>query len=64
MNDQEIRTKAIEISAMLCAHATAAIIVHGGLGDINELAPFGLVGDIEKYIRTGEVPEPIKVKKS
>jgi len=64
MNDHEIRAKAVEVSVMMCTHFTSALIVHSGLQNVNEIAPFALVEDIEKYIRTGEVPEPIKVKKS
>jgi hypothetical protein len=64
MNDQEIRAKAVEVSVMMCTHFTSALIVHSGLQNVNEIAPFALVEDIEKYIRTGEIPESIKVKKS
>jgi uncharacterized membrane protein len=63
MNDREIRSKSVEISVMMCAHVTSALIVYGGLQSVNEIAPFALVNDIEKYICTGEVPEPIIVKK-
>lgn len=63
MNDIEIRVKAAEISVMMCAHVTSALIVYGGLQNVTEIVPFALVEDIEKYIRTGEVPKPIIVKK-
>lgn len=62
LTDMEIRMKACELSVNICAAMSSAIIINGGLKNLNEIAPFGLVSDIEKYIRTGKIPEPIKVK--
>jgi hypothetical protein len=56
----EIRMKAIELSVTMCAHITAATIEHHGLDQLREVIPFALVEDIEMYIRTGEIPIPIK----
>jgi len=61
-NDMEIRMKAAELSFQLCAAFTSATIINGGLKNLNEIAPFGLVEDIEKYIRTGEYPKPMKME--
>jgi hypothetical protein len=54
--------KACELSFHLCAALSAATINHGGLKKLSVIAPFGMVKDIEKYIRTGEHPEHIKLE--
>jgi|WetSurMetagenome_2_1015567.scaffolds.fasta_scaffold265161_3 hypothetical protein len=64
MDDYEIRAKAAEISANLTAHVVAGIVVHDGFGSLTELDPLRLAPDIERYIRTGTVPDAIKVKKT
>ena len=58
----EIRIKACEISFRLCGAISSAMIVNAGVKNLNEIAPFGLVNDIEKYIRTGEIPVPIRME--
>lgn len=63
MDEYEIRAKSAEISANLTAHLVAAVVVHGGLGSLNELDPLRAAPDIEEYIRTGKVPDAIKVRK-
>jgi len=60
----EIRMKAIELSVMMCAHITAAMIEHHGLNQLNEIAPYALVEEIETYILTGVIPKPIIVERS
>jgi len=64
MDDYEIRAKAAEISANLTAHTISAVIIHGGLGNLNEIDPLRLAPEIEEYIRTGKVPDAIIVKKT
>jgi hypothetical protein len=63
MDEFEIRAKAAEISVNLTAHVVAAVVVHGGLGNLNELDPLRIAPEIEEYIRTGKVPDAIKVEK-
>lgn len=63
MDEFEIRAKAAEIAANLTAHVVAGIVIHSGLGSLNELDPLRLAPEIEEYIRTGKVPDAIKVKK-
>jgi hypothetical protein len=64
LTDEEIRLKAVEISFYSCAIITGAAIQKVGLENLNEVAPFGSVKDIEKYVKTGEHPKPIKIVKT
>jgi len=61
LTDMEIRMKACELSVQMCASLSSALVINGGLKNLREMSPFGMVKDIEKYIKTGEYPEPYKV---
>jgi hypothetical protein len=66
MDVDEVRAKAAELSMMFSAHVTAALVMRGGIGEkdgITELSPLALAPQIEEYIRTGKLPEPIPVTK-
>jgi putative heme iron utilization protein len=62
MDLDEIRAKSAEISVNMCAHMTAAFINKHGAESLSVLEPLGLAKEIEEYIRTGKIPEPIEVK--
>jgi len=64
MDEFEIRAKAAEIAVNLTAHIAGAAVIHGGLGNLSELDPLRIAPDIERYIRIGEIPDAIKVKKA
>jgi hypothetical protein len=65
MDSDEVRAKAAELSMMFSAHVTAALVRKSGIGGegITELSPLALAPQIEEYIRTGKLPEPIPVTK-
>jgi len=63
MDTDEVRAKAAELSITMSAHVTSAMIVHGGLQSVNEIAPLALAPEIEEYIRMGKLPKPIPVTK-
>lgn len=59
MDEIEIRIKAAEIALHYASRVTSAMIIANGISNITELSPLGIVDDVEKYIRTGEISKPI-----
>jgi hypothetical protein len=64
MDELEIRAKAAELSVNFSARIMSAAVIHDGLRCVEELDPLRLAPEFEEYIRTGKVPDAIKVEKT
>jgi hypothetical protein len=56
MDEEELRLKAVEISVNFTGMMISAAIQHSGLGGLAKIEPFGLVEDIELYVKKGILP--------